>query len=72
MFKPVYEIAKQDQTNFYDFDHFMRLLYILGIFLTKKRGAHEEDIFYGYHRGNRNFHADGEVMIHPTVLKAFG
>jgi hypothetical protein len=70
--KPVYDSAKGLNVNFYTFDHFLRLLYILGIFLTKRRGANEQDIFYSYHRGNRNFHANGEVMIHTAVLKAFG
>ena len=69
---PVYEIAKGELRNFYDFDHFLRLMYILGIFSTRRRDANDQDIFHGYHRGNRNFHSDGAVLIHPTVLKAFG
>jgi hypothetical protein len=70
--KPVYEKAKGQHVNFYNFEHFLRLLYILGIFLTKRRDAKEQDIFHSYHRGNRNHHATGEVMLHPAVLKAFG
>ena len=70
--RPVYEIAKGDLSNFYDFDHFLRLLYILGIFATRRRDANDNDIFHSYHRGNRNYHSDGLVLIHPTVLKAFG
>ena len=68
---PVYNIAKGSLSNFYDFDHFLRLLYILGIFSTRRRDAHDKEIFHSYHRGNRNFHLDGVVLIHPTVLKAF-
>jgi hypothetical protein len=68
----VYDKAKRQQANFYDFEHFLHLLYILGIFLTRRRDAHDQDIFHSYHRGNRNYHASGEVKIHPTVLKAFG
>lgn len=70
--EPTYELARGKSTNFYDFDHFLRLLYILGIFATRRRDAHEKEIFHSYHRGNRNFHADGAVLIHPTVLKALG
>ena len=70
--KPVYDIAKGNLSNFYDFDHFLRLLYILGAFSTRRRDAHDNEIFHSYHRGNRNFHSDGVVLIHPTVLKAFG
>lgn len=70
--RPVYEIAKGDLNNFYDFDHFLRLQYILGIFATRRRDANDHDIFHSYHRGNRNFHSDGLALIHPTVLKAFG
>ena len=70
--EPVYELARGKSSNFYDFDHFLRLLYILGIFATRRRDAHDKEIFHSYHRGNRNFHADGAVLIHPTVLKAFG
>ena len=70
--RPVYEIAKGDLSNFYDFDHFLRLLYILGIFATRRHDANDNEIFHSYHRGNRNFHSDGLVLIHPTVLKAFG
>ncbi len=70
--QPVYEIAKGNLGNFYDFDHFLRLLYILGIFSTRRRDAHDNEIFHSYHRGNRNYHSDGVVLIHPTVLKAFG
>lgn len=69
---PVYNKAKGKHENFYSFDHFIRLLYILGIFSTKRKEAGQEDIFHSYHRGNRNPHHDGEVMIHPTILKAFG
>jgi hypothetical protein len=72
LFRPVYEIGRKSQVNFYDFDHFVRLLYILGIFLTRRHDAFDQHIYYSYHRGNRNFHANGDVMIHPTVLKAFG
>lgn len=70
--RPVYDLARKNQKNFYNFEHFLRLLYILGIFLTRRRDALDQDIFHSYHRGNRNFHANGDVMIHPTVLKAFG
>lgn len=70
--QPVYEIAKGNLENFYDFDHFLRLLYILGIFSTRRRDAFDNEIFHSYHRGNRNFHIDGAVLIHPTVLKALG
>ena len=70
--RPVYEIARGDLNNFYDFDHFCRLLYILGIFSTRRHDANDNEIFHSYHRGNRNFHSDGSVLIHPTVLKAFG
>jgi hypothetical protein len=69
---PIYELAKSDHANFYAFDHFMRLLYILGVFSTRREGANEQDIFQSYHRGNRNFHANGDVLIHPIILKAFG
>ena len=70
--RPVYDIAKGNLSNFYDFDHFLRLLYILGIFSTRRNDAYDNEIFHSYHRGNRNFHSDGVVLIHPTVLKAFG
>ena len=70
--RPVYEKAKGNNVNFYSFEHFLHLLYILGIFLTKRRDEYDQDIFYSYHRGNRNYHSNGEVRIHPTVLKAFG
>jgi len=70
--KPVFEKAKGSQKNFYSFEHFLRLLYILGIFSTKRSDANENEIYHSYHRGNRNFHANGLVLIHPTVLKALG
>jgi hypothetical protein len=70
--KPVYQLAKLKHANFYDFDHFIRLLYILGIFLTRQETSNSGEIYQSYHRGNRNFHANGDVMIHPTVLRAFG
>lgn len=70
--RPVYEKAKGTNTNFYDFEHFMNLLYILGLFQTRRRNANQEDIWQSYHRGNRSFQRDGQVLIHPTVLKAFG
>ncbi len=72
LFLPVYEIASVNQKNFYGFAHFIRLLYILGIFNTRRHDANEQDIFHSYHRGNRNYHSNGDVLIHPTVLKAFG
>lgn len=70
--RPVYELAKGQQSNFYNFEHFLRLLYILGIFSTRRKDAKDQEIFHSYHRGNRNYHAGGQVLIHPTVLKAFG
>lgn len=72
LLEPVYLAAKENQVNFYSFDHFIRLLYILGIFLTKRSDANYQEIYHSYHRGNRNYHANGDVLIHPTVLKAFG
>src|SRR5260370_22099326 len=49
--KPVYLKAKGNHSNFYTFDHFLHLLYILGIFLTRRRDEYNQDIFYSYHRG---------------------
>ncbi len=72
LFERTYRLAKGNLDNFYSFDHFMRLLYTLGIFSTRRRDAREQDIFHSYHRGNRNYHANGEVIVHPAVLKAFG
>ena len=70
--RPIFELAKGSNTNFYDFAHFMNLLYILGLFGTRHVSGIGENIFQTYHRGNRSFHAEGEVRIHPTVMKAFG
>lgn len=70
--RPVYEIARTDQSSFHDYPHFLRLIYILGIFGTRRIDAANQSIYYSYHRGNRNYHHDGRVMIHPAVLRAFG
>lgn len=71
--RPVYERAKGDNRNFYDFRHFLHLLYILGLFGTRhEQGNEAEPIYQTYHRGNRSFHMQGRVQIHPAVLKAFG
>ena len=70
--KPVYDISIKQLSHMYDFEHFMRLLYILGIFSTRRQDARDQDIYYSYDRGNKNFHASGFVMVHPAVLKAFG
>ncbi len=69
---PVYESAKGTNVNFYDFQHFLNLLYILGLFGTRHKSGEHEIILQTYHRGNRSFHMQGEVQIHPTVMKAFG
>ncbi len=69
---PIYEIAKGKNTNFYNLNHFMELLYILGIFGTFREDASGQSILQTYHRGNRSFQRDGRVRIHPAVLKAFG
>ncbi len=71
--RPVYERAKGDNHNFYNFRHFLHLLYILGLFGTRhEQGSESEPIYQTYHRGNRSFRMQGQVQIHPTVLKAFG
>jgi hypothetical protein len=70
--RPIYEKAKGGNVNFYDFQHFLTLLYILGLFGTRHEGSGFEITYQTYHRGNRSFHPQGEVQIHPTVLKAFG
>jgi hypothetical protein len=72
MMKPIYDTSRGELSHMYDFEHFMRLLYILGIFSTRRQGARDQDIYYSYDRGNKNFHASGDVMVHPAVLKAFG
>jgi hypothetical protein len=63
--KPVYDISIGELSHMYDFDHFMRLLYILGIFSTRRQDARDQDIYYSYDRGNKNFHASGYVMVPP-------
>jgi hypothetical protein len=70
--RPVYEKAKGTNVNFYDFQYFLNLLYILGLFGTRHESGENEIIYQTYHRGNRSFHLQGEVQIHPTVMKAFG
>jgi hypothetical protein len=70
--KSVYDISTGELSHMYDFEHFMRLLYILDIFSTRRENAHDRDIYYSYDRGNKNYHASGYVMVHPAVLKAFG
>ncbi|CDX63293.1 hypothetical protein MPL3365_90003 [Mesorhizobium plurifarium] len=70
--RPIYEIAKGNNTNFYSLEHFLELIYILGIFGTMRDDASGQPIVQTYHRGNRSFHRDGRVLIHPAVLKAFG
>lgn len=69
---PIYERAKGNNTSFYDFGHFLDLLYILGIFGTRKADERELMVIQSYHRGNRSYQRDGEILFHPTVLKAFG
>jgi Cdc6-like AAA superfamily ATPase len=71
-FKKIYESAKGANSNFYSFSHFMDLIYILGIFGTMRDNAVGSPMVQSYHRGNRSFHRDGKVLIHPAVLKAFG
>ncbi len=70
--KPIYTKAKGNNVNFYDFEHFINLLYILGLFGTRHKSGEYETIYQTYHRGNRSFHPQGEIQIHPTVMKAFG
>ncbi|WP_209594309.1 P-loop ATPase, Sll1717 family [Jiella mangrovi] len=70
--RPVYNSSKGDHTNFYSEDHFMELMYILGVFGTRRASAHGGDVIQTYHRGNRTFHRDGIVHVHPSILKAFG
>lgn len=70
--RPIYDKAKGGNINFYDFQHFLTLLYILGLFGTRHLSGPHETIYQTYHRGNRSFHPQGDVQIHPTVLKAFG
>ncbi|MFC3324790.1 P-loop ATPase, Sll1717 family [Mesorhizobium cantuariense] len=70
--KPIYTIARGSIAEFYSLEHFIELIYILGIFGTMRDDASGQAIVQTYHRGNRSFHRDGRVLIHPTVLKAFG
>ena len=72
LMKPVYENAKGNNVNFYDFQHFLHLLYILGLFGTRHESGESEIIYQTYHRGNRSFHMQGQMQIHPSVMKAFG
>lgn len=72
MMQPIYETAKGSNQNFYSLSHFLELLYILGIFGTRKKNSFGLNVIQTYHRGNRSFQRDGEVLFHPTILKAFG
>jgi len=70
--EPIYNIAQENHSNLYSFDHFIHLMYIVGIFYTKRIDYNKQEIFHSYHRGNRTYHSVGDVLIHPTVMKAFG
>lgn len=70
--KPVYDSAKKKSKNFYSKDHFMNLIFMLGVFGTRHTDKNHQDIYQTFHRGNRSFHDLGEVRIHPTILKALG
>lgn len=70
--KPVYDLAKKNTKNFYGKDHFMTLIFMLGVFGTRHTDKHNQEIYQTFHRGNRSFYDQGEVRIHPTILKALG
>lgn len=72
LMKPVYEKSKGNFKNYFSFQHFITLLYMLGIFGSRHSANDGLRVVQSFHRGNRNYSREGDVYIHPTVLKAFG
>jgi hypothetical protein len=54
-----------------DFDHFMRVLYILGLFHTVYNADNGQTIYHAYNRGNFQPSRDGTFCLSDAVIRRF-
>lgn len=69
--EPVYREISAAHTATYSKKHLIQMLFILGIFYTRKHDSSGPGIVYAYHRGNRHPAEDGLVFLHRSVARAF-
>lgn len=69
--EPVYQEISKEHAAAYSKKHLIQLLFILGLFYTRKKDANNHNIIYAYHRGNRYPAEDGFVHLHKSVARAF-
>lgn len=68
----VYKRIEKYVSGTYSFEHFMQLLYVLGIYYTRTPIKSGELIYQSYHRGARYPSEEGSVLLHQSVTRAFG
>lgn len=69
--EPVYKEIGTQTASAYSKSHLLQLLFILGLFFTRRRDVTGQSIVYAYHRGNRHPAEDGVVVLHRAVARAF-
>lgn len=52
-------------------DHFLNMLYMMGVYTTSRAVAGGRPILHSFHRGQRAPDPEGKVMLHFLVAKAF-
>jgi hypothetical protein len=69
--EPVYAELKKGNRSTYSKEHLAQLLFVLGLYYTRKQDKGGQWIIYAYHRGNRQPAEEGNVYLHRSVARAF-
>lgn len=70
--EPLYENSLNNKSFSGSKSDFIRVLYVMGVIVSRKQNKFGEYIYHRYFRGNRTPHIDGQYQFHPTILHAFG
>lgn len=68
--KPVWEMAGASLST-QNFDHFMRVLYVVGLFYTIYRAESGQIVYHAFYRGNHQPSRDGEFCLSDPVVRHF-
>lgn len=55
----------------HDFDHFMHVLYVIGLYQTKFDAPNGQVIYHSYYRGNFNPSSDATFLLSDAVIRHF-
>lgn len=70
LFKPVWEMSGASLST-QNFDHFMRVLYVIGLFYTIYKAENGQTVYHAFYRGNYQPSRDGNFFLSDPVVRHF-